>query len=213
MVSEDIEKYLINNTSAEDSLLSELRRETHLKTVYPQMLSGPLQGKVLELFSKMIRPDRILEIGTFTGYSALCLVKGLATGGKMHTIEVDPEMALFAEKYFEKSGRNDQIVLHTGDAMDLIKNLDERFDLVFIDAGKEQYIDYYNLVFEKVRSGGYIITDNVLWSGKVLLPEGQMDEETKCIVSYNRMLAGDDRVEVVMLPLRDGLSIARKIRD
>mgnify|MGYP006292284315 FL=1 len=213
MVSEDIEKYLINNTSAEDSLLSELRRETHLKTVYPQMLSGPLQGKGLELFSKMIRPDRILEIGTFTGYSALCLVKGLATGGKMHTIEVDPEMALFAEKYFKKSGRNDQIVLHTGDAMDIIKNLDEQFDLVFIDAGKEQYIDYYNLVFEKVRSGGYIITDNVLWSGKVLLPEGQMDEETKSIASYNRMLAGDDRVEVVMLPLRDGLSIARKIRD
>ncbi len=213
MVSEDIEKYLINNTSAEDSLLSELRRETHLKTVYPQMLSGPLQGKVLELFSKMIRPDRILEIGTFTGYSALCLVKGLATGGKMHTIEVDPEMALFAEKYFEKSGQNNQIVLHTGDAMDIIKSLVEQFDLVFIDAGKEQYIDYFNLVFGKVRAGGYIITDNVLWSGKVLLPEGQMDEETKCIASYNRMLAGDDRVEVVMLPLRDGLSIARKIRD
>ncbi len=213
MVSEEIEKYLINNTSAEDSLLSELRRETHLKTVYPQMLSGPLQGKVLELFSRMIRPETILEIGTFTGYSALCLVKGLARGGKMHTIEVDPEMALFAEKYFKKSGRNDHIVLHTGDAMDIIKSLDEQFDLVFIDAGKEQYIDYYNLVFEKVRAGGYIITDNVLWSGKVLLPEGQMDEETKCIASYNRMLAGDDRVEVVMLPLRDGLSIARKIRD
>lgn len=213
MVSEEIEKYLINNTSAEDSLLSELRRETHLKTVYPQMLSGPLQGKVLELFSRMIRPETILEIGTFTGYSALCLVKGLARGGKMHTIEVDPEMALFAEKYFKKSGRNDHIVLHTGDAMDIIKSLDEQFDLVFIDAGKEQYIDYYNLVFRKLRSGGYIITDNVLWSGKVLLPEGQMDEETKCIASYNRMLAGDDRVEVVMLPLRDGLSIARKIRD
>jgi len=213
MVSEDIEKYLINHSSAEDSFLSKLRRETHLKTVYPQMLSGPLQGKVLELFSKMIRPDKILEIGTFTGYSALCLVKGLATGGKMHTIEVDPEMALFAEKYFEKSGRNDHIVLHTGDAMDIIKSFDEQFDLVFIDAGKEQYIDYYNLVFEKVRAGGYIITDNVLWSGKVLLPEGQMDEETSCIAAYNRMLAGDDRVEVVMLPLRDGLSIARKIRD
>jgi predicted O-methyltransferase YrrM len=211
MVTNDILEYLSKNSSPESGILKELRRETHLKTVYPQMLSGPVQGKLLEFISRMIKPGNILEIGTFTGYSAICLEKGLKAGGKLHTIEINPEMAGFASRYFKKAGIEKRVILHLGDALELIPEINESFDLVFIDAGKEHYSDYFELVADKINPGGYLLTDNVLWSGKVLLPEPQMDRETKGIAQYNSKLVNDARMEVVMLPVRDGLSIARKL--
>lgn len=211
MVSDEIAKYLADHSSAESDVLAELRRETHLKTVYPQMLSGPLQGKLLELISRMVKPEKILEIGTFTGYSTLCLVIGLTQGGKLHTIEVNPEMAEFAARFFKKGGVEKKIVQHIGDAMNVIPTLDEEFDIVFIDADKENYPDYYELVFDKLKPGGYIIVDNVLWSGKVLADRSEMDNESAAIDQLNQRLVNDKRVEIVMLPLRDGLSIACKV--
>jgi predicted O-methyltransferase YrrM len=213
MVTDDIEQYLLKHSSPESELLAELRRETHLKTVYPQMLSGPVQGKLLELISRMVKPEKILEIGTFTGYSTLCLEKGLTQGGKLHTIEVNPEMAEFAARFFKKGDVQNRIVQHLGDAMKIIPGLKESFDIVFIDAGKEHYPEYYKLVFDKVNVGGYFIVDNVLWSGKVLSNQEKMDNETAGINELNQLLVNDKRIEVAMLPLRDGLSIACKVSD
>ncbi|MBW6534130.1 MAG: O-methyltransferase [Mariniphaga sp.] len=206
----EIDKYILDHIGPEDQVLRELDRETHLKIPGARMISGHLQGKVLTLHSKMIRPERILEIGTFTGYSAICLAKGLKENGKLITIELDDELEELANKYFVKSGLKQKIIQVIGPALEIIPSLSEKFNLVFIDADKREYVEYYNLVFDKVRSGGYIIADNTLWSGKVLDTPVPSDEQTLGIINFNEMIKNDSRVEKVILPLRDGMTIIRK---
>jgi caffeoyl-CoA O-methyltransferase len=206
----DIDKYILNHIDEEDPVLQELDRETHLKVLGARMLSGNLQGQVLTMLSKMIHPERILEVGTFTGYSAICLAKGLTENGKLITIEVDDELESFSKKYFEKAGLAGKIEQRIGPALEIIPEIDETFDLVFLDADKHEYVDYYNLIFEKVRRGGYIIADNTLWSDKVLEQPSPDDLQTRGIIAFNEMIKTDSRVEKVILPLRDGLTIIRK---
>lgn len=206
----EIEKYILLHIGDEDELLKELDRETHLKILGARMISGHLQGKVLSMLSQMIQPKCILEIGTFTGYSAICLSKGLAKDGKLITIEMDDELENVAKKYFVKAGIQHQIEQRTGFALEIIPNLNEQFDLVFIDADKKEYVDYYNLVFEKVKCGGYIIADNVLWNGKVLGEIANDDLQTKGITDFNTLIKNDLRVEKIILPVRDGMTIVRK---
>jgi len=206
-----IETYITDHTSPEDDLLKRLNRETHLKVLNPRMLSGHVQGRFLEMISKMIRPQRILEIGTYTGYSAICLAKGLAGNGILHTIEVNPELEEFAKRYFREAGLESQIIQHGGDALELIPQIDETFDLVFIDAAKESYLDYYHLIFGKVRKGGFILADNALWDGKVVDPNQVQDKETQGIIAFNDFIRKDDRVENLLLSLRDGIMIIRKL--
>ncbi len=189
-------------------LLYRLERETHLKTLAPQMMSGQLQGQFLRMLSSWIRPRRILEIGTFTGYATLCLAEGLVKEGELHTIEANAELAYLISKYLDESGYKDQIHLHLGDAFTIIPELPEPFDLVFIDAGKRDYEAYFNLIIDRVAPGGCILADNVLWSGKVLDPE--QDEDTSSLHAFNAMVQADDRVDNLILPLRDGLMLARK---
>jgi caffeoyl-CoA O-methyltransferase len=205
-----IETYIKDHTSPEDDLLKRLSRETHLKVLNPRMLSGHVQGRFLEMISKMIQPNRILEIGTYTGYSAICLAKGLAGNGILHTIEVNPELEEFAKRYFCEAGLEKQIIQHSGDALELIPQIDETFDLVFIDAAKECYLDYFHLIFDKVRKGGFILADNALWDGKVVNPTQDQDKETYGIVAFNDFIRNDNRVENVLLSLRDGIMIIRK---
>lgn len=207
---EEIENYALKNSDAEMDVLARLSRETHLKMAMPQMLAGHLQGLFLQFISKMIRPENILEIGTFTGYSAICLAQGLQHGGKLHTIEVNEEFREIILRYVKEAGLQDKIVLHIGSAVNIFPLLQEEFDLVFIDADKENYCAYYDLVFPKVKQGGYILADNVLWSGKTLISPMKMDIETKSLYEYSRKIHGDLRVENMLLPLRDGLMIARK---
>lgn len=204
------EGYIQNHTTAEDQILAQLYRETHLRVLNPRMLSGPVQGKLLEIFSRMMNPGRILEIGTYTGYSAICLARGLAPGGVMHTIEINPELDEIAIKYFKLAGLERSIIRHTGDALHIIPSLEDIFDLVFIDASKEHYPDYYNMVFDKVRTGGIILADNVLWDGKVIHHGKKPDKETAGIIAFNDMVQQDVRVENVMISDRDGLMIIRK---
>ncbi len=204
MIDAKLEEYIENHTSPEPELLYELRRRTFIHTAFPRMLSGPVQGRFLEMISRMIRPQRILEIGTFTGYSAICLAQGLAENGILRTIEAEGAYVEIAREYFEKAGLTDKINLHEGDALEIIPALDEAFDLVFIDAAKEHYCDYYDLVFDKVRKGGFILADNTLWDGKVV--------ETGGIVAFNKMVQADERVENVMLSVRDGLMLIRKLQ-
>jgi len=206
----DIERYILEHIEPEDLVLHELDRETHLKVPGARMLSGHLQGQLLTLLSKMIRPERILEIGTFTGYSAICLAKGLTRTGKLITIELDDELEDLAQKYFVKAGLQQEIIQLIGPALEIIRSLSETFDLVFLDADKREYVDYYNLVFDNVRNGGYIIADNTLWSGKVLDVPSPGDEQTRGIIAFNEMIKNDSRVEKVILPLRDGMTIIRK---
>lgn len=206
----DIEKYILEHIEPEDPVLQELDRITHLKVLGARMLSGHLQGQALTMFSKMIQPERILEIGTFTGYSAICLAKGLTETGKLLTIELDDELEDMAKKFFNKAGLQNKIIQLIGPALEIIPSLSEKFDLVFLDADKREYVDYYNLVFDKVRSGGYIIADNTLWSGKVLDTPMPADEQTIGIANFNEMIKNDFRVEKVILPLRDGITIIRK---
>jgi predicted O-methyltransferase YrrM len=206
----DIERYILEHIEPEDPVLQELDRETHLKVVGARMLSGHLQGQVLTMFSKMIQPERILEVGTFTGYSAICLAKGLTETGKLITLELDDELEDMAKKYFNKAGLQKKIIQLIGKALEIIPSLSEKFDLVFLDADKCEYVDYYNLVFDKVRSGGYIIADNTLWSGKVLDTPMSADEQTIGITNFNELIKNDSRVEKVILPLRDGITIVRK---
>jgi caffeoyl-CoA O-methyltransferase len=205
-----IENYILDHIDEEDPLLQELSRETHLKLVHYRMISGHLQGMVLTMLSRMIRPKRILEIGTFTGYSAICLAKGLPEGGRLYTIEVDDEVKSLASKYFEKAGLRDKIVQVTGDARKWIPKIEEWFDLVYIDAGKKDYGRYYTLVFDKVVPGGYILADNTLWNEKIFKPSGAHRKKTEGILQFNTMVRNDQRVEKVMLPIRDGLTIIRK---
>ena len=206
----NIEEYILNHSDAEDPVLAELNRETNLKILRPRMLSGHLQGKILEMISKMIHPEKILELGTYTGYSAICLSKGLKENGILHTIEINDELQDFIVKYLKKAKIEDRIQLHFGDAKQIIPSLNEQFDLVFIDADKREYIEYYNIVFDFVKPGGFILADNVLWSGKVIELEAPDDEYTKGIFDFNEFVKNDPRVEKVILPLRDGLTLIRK---
>lgn len=206
----EIDKYILNHIEPEDGILKELDRETHLKVVGARMISGHLQGQVLSLLSKMIRPKYILELGTFTGYSAICLAKGLQDGGKLITIEIDDELESFAKKYFEKAGIQQKIEQRIGPALEIIPTLTETFDLVFIDAHKPEYPAYYEAVFDKVTTGGYIMADNTLWSGKVLDEPAADDFQTLGIIQFNEMVRNDNRVEKVILPLRDGMTVIRK---
>ena len=209
-IPQEIEDYALKNSDTELDVLKRLNRETHLKMTMPQMLSGHMQGLMLQLFSKMIRPKNILEIGTFTGYSAICLAQGLQDGGKLHTIDVNEEFSEIILRYIKEAGLQDKIQLHIGPAVNILPTLKEDFDLVFIDADKENYSTYYDLVFPKVKQGGYIIADNVLWSGKILNSPMKMDAETKALFNYSSKIQDDSRVENMLLPLRDGLLIARK---
>ena len=205
-----IEDYILSHSDPEDPLLAELNRETNLKVLRPRMLSGHLQGKILEMISKMIQPQKILEIGTYTGYSAICLAKGLKNSGALHTIELNDELEQFIRKYFKKAGLENQINLHIGNALEMIPKINESFDLVFIDGDKREYLKYYQSVFEYVYPGGFILADNVLWSGKVIKQELPDDEYTKGIIEFNEWIKNDHRVEKVILPLRDGLTLIRK---
>jgi len=208
--TKEIENYILQHIEPEDEVLSELNRETHLKVMGARMISGHLQGQVLTILSKMIQPENILEIGTFTGYSAICLAKGLAENGKLITIEIDDELEKFARRYFVKAGVQHKIIQRIGLALEIIPTLQETFDLVFIDADKCEYVAYYQEVFDRVRSGGYIIADNTLWSGKVLNEPTPDDFQTKGILKFNSLIRNDKRVEKVMLPLRDGMTLIRK---
>jgi caffeoyl-CoA O-methyltransferase len=205
-----IEKYAYDHTTAELPVLAKLSRATHLRTHLPQMLSGHLQGTFLQMISHMIRPSAILEIGTFTGYSAICLAQGLNTGGKLITLECNPEMVDFARPYFEEAGLSEKINMLTGDATELISTLECPFDLVFIDADKENYCNYFDLVLPIVRPGGYILADNTLWYGRVIEPGAESDRETAGIVRFNEYVQQHKDVENILIPLRDGITLMRK---
>jgi caffeoyl-CoA O-methyltransferase len=208
MIEEDLQHLLLKYCEPESELLQRIDRETHLKVLMPRMLSGHYQGRVLSMLSKMIRPSRILEIGTFTGYATLCLAEGLVENGKLYTLDINVELEDMVRKNFSDSPYNHYISYVLGDATETIKQLNETFDLVFIDADKKNNGTYYDLVFDKIRPGGLIIVDNVLWSGKVL--SNQQDKDTKNISTFNDKVAADDRVEKLILPVRDGLFIIRK---
>ncbi|MCX6278741.1 MAG: O-methyltransferase [Bacteroidetes bacterium] len=218
---EELIEYSENHTTPEPEALAKLNRETHLTQVYPQMLSGHLQGTFLRMVCLMIKPQRVLEIGTFTGYSAIAMALGMTPrpdfsqkgrGEKvMHTIEVNQEFEEGIRRYFKEAGLEDQIVLHIGEALEIIPTLDEVWDLVFIDADKPNYLNYYNMIFSHVRPGGFIIADNVLWDGKVAGDPATMDKDTRAIVEFNEFVQQDERVENLLLPIRDGLMLIRKI--
>jgi len=208
-----LDQYILDHTSPEDDFLKELDRETHLKVLRSRMLSGHLQGQILSMISCMIKPRYVLEIGTFTGYSALCLAKGLTETGKLHTIEIDDELKSIARKYFGKSGLGEKIVQHIGDARKVISSLEQVFDLVFIDADKREYSEYYQLVFDRVAVGGFILADNILWNGKVVDPDEADDEQTRGILDFNELVNSDKRVRNAILPVRDGIMILQKISD
>ena len=204
-----LQNYLDQHVPQEPVILQELTRETHLKTINPRMLSGPYQGRVLSFLSKLLRPACILEIGTFTGYSAICLGEGLRENGKLYTIEVDPEMADFAQRYFEKAGLQEKITSWTGDARKLISNVVEPIDLAFIDGEKREYLEYYELILARLRPGGLLLADNVLWNGQVVDKDFQ-DPQTQGIRQFNAFVHQDARVEAVLLPIRDGLFFIQK---
>jgi len=206
-----LEQYAEAHTTPESILLRKLNRETHIKLRMPNMLSGHLQGAFLQMISQLLKPFCILEIGTFTGYSAICLAKGLQPGGILHTIDNNPEMEDFAMPYIREAGMEKSICIHIGEALEIVKGIEGSFDLVFIDADKDNYINYYDLVINKVPQGGLIIADNALWYGKVLDPNALTDKETAGIVAFNEYVMNDTRVENVLLPLRDGLMMMRKL--
>ena len=209
-IDEKLDEYVCLHTSEEDDLLKELNRQTHLKVLQPRMLSGHFQGRFLSMISKMIQPSAILEIGTYTGYSALCLAEGLKKDGKLITIDKNEELEEFVSNFFEKSAYSQNIEYVIADAMKYIPTIKQSFDLVFIDADKGNYLNYYNLVIEMIPSGGYILADNVLWSGKVIEEKSMNDKDTKAIMDFNSFVMNDNRVENVLLPIRDGLFLVRK---
>lgn len=210
-ISEKLTEYISKNSNTEPEILARLNQETHQKILKPRMLSGHIQGRFLSMISKMKSPSTILEIGTYTGYGTLCLSEGLKEGGKIFTIDRNEELLKIQNKYFEESGKRDKIIQLTGNAKEILNDLNETYDLVFIDADKENYIGYFNQVSERLNKNGIIISDNVLWSGKVLDSSLEKDEETNALVNYNKILNEDKRFETVILPLRDGLSISRLI--
>jgi predicted O-methyltransferase YrrM len=210
-MTEKLEKYILDHTSPENPVLADLSRETEHKVLLSRMLSGHLQGKVLEMFVKMIKPENILEIGSYTGYSAICMAYGLRDGGLIHTIEKNDELETFIRKYIQKSGMENRIKLHIGDAKEIIPHLTENFDLVFIDGDKREYLCYYKLIIEKTKKGGFIIADNVLWNGKVIQALHGNDEYTAGIIEFNEFVHQDPRVENVIIPIRDGIMLLRKL--
>ena len=203
------EKYILDNTTPEDPVLEDLYRQTHIRFVNPNMATGHLQGKFLEFISNMIIPANILEIGTFTGYSAICLARGLKPGGKLITIEINDELTGFASSYFRLAGVESKVFQMTGRAQEIIPSLDQMFDLVYIDGDKREYTEYYNLVIDKVKPGGFILADNVIWGGKAL-DRGTTDPQSKGIISFNEMIKNDTTIEKVTIPLRDGLMMIWK---
>ena len=205
-----LEKYILEHTDPEGEVLEELNRFTHVNVLNPNMLSGHLQGKVLEMISRMVKPERILEIGTYTGYSAICLAKGLQKGGELITIDLNDELSDTSKEYIKKAGFDDLIQRMKGDALELVQDIPGYFDLVFIDGEKTEYTAYYQLVIDKLRPGGYILADNVLWGGKILDAESEMDESTKGILEFNELVRNDLRVINLLLPIRDGLMIMQK---
>lgn len=207
---EKLDDYIVRHSESEPELLQQLTRETYQKILQPIMLSGPYQGRVLSMISKLLRPKTILELGTFTGYATLCLAEGLQKDGEIHTIDVNEELVDFQRKYFDKSDYGQLIHQHLGSAIDIIPTLDKTFDLVFIDADKPNYVNYFHLVIEKLNPGGIILSDNVLWHGKVIEPLNEKDESTKTLLEFNALLKNDHRIETVLLPIRDGLTISRK---
>ena len=209
-IDDNILNYSISKSEKESKLLNDLYRETYLKVLNPRMISGHYQGRILSLISKIISPKKILEIGTYTGYSAICLCEGMDKDGILHTIDNNKELVDIQNKYFKKANLKDKIVQHSGDAKNIIPSIDEEFDIVFIDADKESYPEYYDLIINKVRSGGIIIADNILWSGKILEKVEKDDQATKSIIEFNNKIIEDDRVKNIVLPIRDGLNIIRK---
>ena len=210
-ISKKLIEYISENSSKEPEILAKLNEETYQKVLQPRMLSGHIQGRFLSMISKIKSPSCILEIGTYTGYGTLCLAEGLSNGGKIFTIDRNEELLKIQNKYFEMSGKRDKIIQLTGNAKDILENLDETYDIVFIDADKENYIEYFNLVSERLNNNGIIISDNVLWSGKVLNSPSKNDEETNILIEFNKTLNEDERFETIILPLRDGLSISKLI--
>lgn len=208
-ISQELEDYIEQHSEKEPDLLAALNKETYQKILLPRMLSGHFQGRVLSMLSKLIRPVNILEIGTFTGYAALCLCEGMQENGQLHTIDIKEELETIQRKYFDKSPWGNQIFQHLGEAIAIIPTLELKFDLVFIDADKENYIHYFELILPKMNKGGIILSDNVLWSGKVLEPLQKNDLSTKVLLEYNELLKNDPRVETVLLPIRDGLTVSR----
>ena len=206
---DNIDTYVVNHSQQEPQLLRELTRETWQKVLNPRMLSGAFQGRVLSMISKLVQPKVILEIGTYTGYSALCLAEGLATDGVLHTIDKNEELSVLQQKYFLKSPFDKLITTYAGNALDIIPTIKDKFDLVFIDADKSNYINYFHLIIDKMNTGGIILSDNVLWSGKVVEQLDPKDVDTKTLLAYNKLLNSDDRIESVLLPIRDGLTISR----
>jgi len=208
-MNKNLVQYLLDHTSPEDPVLEDLFRQTHLRFVNPNMATGHLQGKFLEFISFMIRPGNILEIGTFTGYSAICLVKGLKPGGKLITIELNDELRAFSQTYFCRAGVESKITQLTGNALQIIPQLDLMFDLIFIDGDKREYTEYFRLIIDKIKPGGFILADNVLWGGNVLDNE-TCDAQTKGIIEFNEMIKNEKNIENVILPVRDGLMLIRK---
>lgn len=211
-IDPELLSYCEAHTSVEDPILQKITRETQAKVLMPRMLSGPLQGKILELLVKMHQPKTILEIGTYTGYSAICLAKGLGANGKLITLDINDELEDRVRGFFEESGLSEKIDYRLGNALDLIPQLSGEFDFVFIDADKENYLAYYQLVINRLPSGGLILADNVLWSGKVL-PKGRkkLDKDTAAILEFNQFVQDDPRVENSLIPIRDGIMLARKL--
>jgi len=207
-ISEKLDGYVVRHSEDEPALLKALTRETYQKILQPRMLSGHYQGRVLSVLSKLIRPKVILEIGTFTGYSALCLAEGLSLDGVLHTIDINEELVDFQRTYFDKSDYGSQIIQHLGPALDIIPTLDTHFDLVFMDADKPNYINYFNQIIDKLNPGGVILSDNVLWSGKVIEALEPNDHSTRIVLEYNKLLKEDPRIETVLLPIRDGLTVS-----
>ncbi|TXG38744.1 O-methyltransferase [Seonamhaeicola maritimus] len=209
-IPETLDNYVVAHSEDEPKLLQQLTRETYQKILQPRMLSGHYQGRVLSIISKLANPKNILEIGTYTGYSALCLAEGIQTSGELHTIDINEELVNFQRMYFDKSAYGNQIIQHLGNALEIIPKLDKTFDLIFIDADKENYPNYFKVIIDKLKPGGIILSDNVLWSGKVLEDLKPDDMDTKALIEYNKLLKDDPRIETVILPIRDGLTISRK---
>lgn len=210
-LQDDILNYAENHSTPELPILNKIFRETNIRMLNPRMVSGHMQGKLISMLSQMIKPEYILEIGTFTGYSAICLAQGLLPNGKLHTIEINDEIADIAQKYFVEAGLNDKIILHIGNAIEIVPKINQQFDLIFIDGEKREYSQYFNVCFEYLKPGGFLIADNVLWDGKVVESAALKDLTTKSILDFNNLVQNDKRTDNLLLPFRDGLTILRRI--